>query len=73
MAARIALGLLHTTEGRAMSENVRFIRFWLSRVLIHAGLRVLPQGRMKSELYNLIYQWAIQVQAALAAKRTGDE
>ena len=56
-----------------MSENVRFIRFWLGRTLIHAGLHVMPQGRVKAELYNLIDQWATQVQAALAAKGTGDE
>lgn len=56
------------------SPDVRMLRFLLGRALIHLGLRVLPSGRVKSELYQLIDEWATTVAAvSLRAKGPGHE
>lgn len=44
---------------------MRHFRFWIGRALIHAGLRVMPQGRVKAELYNLIDQWVTHVRTTV--------
>lgn len=43
---------------------MRRLRFQLGRALIHIGLRVLPAGRVRSELYQLIDEWATRVYQA---------
>ena len=42
-------------------------RYCVARILIHTGLRVMPQGRAKGELYSLIDQWATHVQHTVRA------
>jgi hypothetical protein len=48
------------TEMRT-SGRVRMLRISLGRTIIHFGLRVLPGGRVRSELYQLIDEWATKV------------
>ena len=48
---------------------MRYFRFWLSRHLIHAGLRAMPEGPCKTELYAVIGDWGRHVMATLAARR----
>jgi hypothetical protein len=36
---------------------MRYFRFWLGRLLVHAGLRVMPPGMVKAELYELFWDW----------------
>lgn len=38
-----------------------YIRFAIGRALIHGGLRVMPPGRVRSELCALMDQWATRV------------
>lgn len=45
--------------------TVRYLRFAIGRQLIHAGLRVLPRGRVKDEIYNLLAAWGNEVRAAI--------
>lgn len=40
---------------------MRLWRFRIGRALIHAGLRIMPEGRVRSELYGLMDQWATKV------------
>lgn len=41
-------------------------RYAIGRALIHLGLRVMPAGRVRSELYALIDVWASDVRRLLA-------
>jgi hypothetical protein len=45
------------------------IRFWLGRQLIHLGLRALPQGRVRRELYRTIELWGEQVRQELTSRK----
>ena len=46
---------------------MRMLRFRLGRWFLHIGLRVLPPGRVQSELYALVDQWATKVHAIVDA------
>lgn len=48
---------------------IRYARFWLGRHLIHIGLRVMPQGPVRAELYNLLDQWGTRMLAAITKAR----
>ena len=45
---------------------MRHIRFTIGRAMIHAGLRILPQGRVRSELFTLVEIWATKVRDEIA-------
>lgn len=49
-----------------MAETFRFVRFAVGRWLIHAGLKALPRGRCRDEIYNLLAAWGAQVRRALS-------
>lgn len=51
---------------RGREGRMRKFRFWLGRELIHLGLRVWPEGRVKREVTQLLDTWRLQVQATLA-------
>lgn len=45
---------------------MRMLRYHLGRSLVHAGIRVMPSGRVKSELYALIDHWSTKVRDTIA-------
>jgi hypothetical protein len=44
----------------------RRVRYTLGRWLVHLGLRIMPAGRIRSELYTLLDEWGTRVYAELA-------
>ena len=36
---------------------MRMFRFAIGRALMHAGLRVMPPGRVRSELFQMLELW----------------
>jgi hypothetical protein len=44
---------------------MRMLRYIVGRWLIHLGLRVLPRGRVRDEIHNLLGAWAYRVRSAL--------
>lgn len=46
----------------------REVRYTIGRWLVHLGLRIMPAGRVRSELYTLLDEWATRVYAALKSK-----
>ena len=55
-----------------MTRHFRLVRFRVGRALIHAGLRVLPPGRVQTELYALVDQWASRVRGRGGVKLFAD-
>jgi hypothetical protein len=53
-------------------SRIEFLRFTVGRALIHAGLRVMPHGRVRSELTNLLADWSEQVRAKVLAYNFAD-
>lgn len=47
---------------------MRTMRFHIGRALMHLGLRVLPPGRCRQELTELMWVWNVRVMSALAAE-----
>ncbi len=43
------------------------MRFAIGRALIHAGLRVMPHGRPRRELTEMMTAWGVKVRAIVAA------
>jgi hypothetical protein len=41
------------------------LRFTLGRAVIHAGLRIMPRSRARSELYTLFELWGTGVSKAV--------
>jgi hypothetical protein len=50
--------------------SVMLLRFTVGRALIHAGLAVMPHGRVRRELTTLLLSWSRHVRAELAASGT---
>ena len=50
-----------------MSHFLALLRYRLARSLIHAGLRVMPAGRARSEINAMLWTWNMKVRATLAA------
>lgn len=48
---------------------MRLLRFWLGRVLIHVGLRVMPPGRVRRELHGMLALWGARVRLEVEAGR----
>lgn len=48
---------------------IRRLRFWLGRQLMHLGLKALPPGRARDELYAINGAWGRHVIATLQAYR----
>jgi len=80
-ARRVAAGL-SSLRDRAASRlaALRFnpsryelARFTIGRALIHAGLRVMPDGRVRAELTRLLEEWSAKVRATLLAYKFMDE
>lgn len=46
----------------------RKVRYTLGRWLVHFGLRIMPAGRVRSELYTLLDGWSTRVYGALKTK-----
>jgi hypothetical protein len=44
-------------------------RFSVGRALIHLGLFVMPQGRTRTELYEIFQVWGEHVQTVVNTKR----
>jgi len=40
---------------------MRLLRFAIGRMLIHAGLKVMPPGRVRSELFQQFELWSTKV------------
>jgi hypothetical protein len=53
--------------------SLRLFRFWLGRHLIHLGLRALPAGRCKDEIFNTLAAWSYRVECALTTKEETHE
>lgn len=51
---------------------MRMLRFHIGRSLIVAGLKVMPQGRVRSELSSLLDIWSTNVYRTLDAARIGE-
>jgi hypothetical protein len=47
---------------------MRMLRYRIGRAVLHAGLRILPAGRVRTELTILIQHWARNVYAALRSQ-----
>lgn len=45
---------------------MRLFRFRLGRFFLHLGLRILPPGRVRSELYALMDQWSSKVMTTIS-------
>ena len=41
-------------------------RFHLARSVIHFGIRLMPSGRAKAELFQLLDCWATKVRSTVA-------
>ena len=54
-----------------MKQQIRLLRFQVGRFIIHSGMRVLPPGRVRSELYKLIDEWATKVYKVLEDSNRG--
>lgn len=48
---------------------IQLIRFSLGRALIHLGLSVMPEGRARSELYQLLELWGTKIRADVIAAK----
>lgn len=46
-----------------MGKLLTLTRFAIGRALIHAGLSVMPSGRVRSELFQLYEVWATRARA----------
>lgn len=46
-----------------------YLRFWLARVMIHAGLHVMPKGRAKAKLTEILWRWGDNVRAFVERSR----
>lgn len=55
---------------RSIGPATFYCRAWLGRILIHVGLKVLPPGRGRQELTQLLWTWRMKVDATLAAHRS---
>lgn len=44
---------------------MRLLRFAIGRSLIHAGLKVMPRGKVRDELYNILASWGHRVHVAV--------
>lgn len=44
-----------------MKRHIRLLRFRIGRFIIHSGMSILPRGRVRSDLYQLIDEWATRV------------
>lgn len=42
--------------------NLNIARFWVGRALIHAGIRFMPDGRPKRELWAMLLDWGDKVE-----------
>lgn len=50
--------------------SIRLLRFAIGRALIAAGIRALPPGRVRDEIYNILAVWGAQVSASISAPTT---
>lgn len=41
------------------------VRYRIARAMIHAGLRVWPPGRGKSEVVNLLWSWRADMETQI--------
>jgi hypothetical protein len=57
---------------RINPSRIEFLRFIVGRALIHAGLRVMPRGRVRSELTKLLADWSERARTELLAYRFSD-
>lgn len=48
---------------------INHLRFAVGRWLIHAGLRVMPEGKVRRELSNLFFAWGVYVVNIVKADR----
>lgn len=44
---------------------MRLFRFWLGRHLIHLGIRAMPPGPARNEIYNILAVWGVRVMRAV--------
>lgn len=42
--------------------NLNIARFWAGRTLIHAGIRCMPDGRPKRELWVMLWRWGNRIE-----------
>jgi len=42
-------------------QDVSYVRFLIGRAVIHFGIRLLPKGRVRSELTVILDEWATRV------------
>ena len=52
---------------RAEAGMIKLWRYALGRHLIHLGIKVLPAGRVRQELTEILWAWNVKVRATLAA------
>lgn len=53
--------------------SFRLLRFTVGRWLIHAGLRALPPGKVRTELEDMLRWWGNGVRARVAEDRARGE
>lgn len=40
---------------------VRYARYWIGRRVVHAGLRMMPPGTVRQQLFDLFNEWGRHV------------
>jgi hypothetical protein len=48
---------------------MKTIRYRVGRAVVHLGLRIMPAGRSRSELYQLFDIWASHVRLAVGQRK----
>lgn len=51
---------------------MRLVRYRLGVAVMLLGMRILPPGRVRSELFQMIDLWSTQVRIAVAQAADGD-
>jgi hypothetical protein len=53
-----------------MKRDLKYWRFWLARLLINFAVnQIMPFGRCRTELNNLLCVWSLRVQAVIVADK----
>jgi hypothetical protein len=50
-------------------NSTTYWRYLIARALIHAGLRILPPGRVRQELSTMLWTWGMRITTEVVAAR----
>ena len=69
---KFGLGLTareHLASGQPITRLEALVLYWLARHLIHLGLRIMPPGRARREITDLLTTWGRDAMFEIAASR----